>query len=207
MSRHAGDHVARRPHWPPAHSRPRRRTSAPASARAGQKELPSKYLYDDVGSALFDVICLLPEYGLTRADERILRRHAAEIVERLPTPLRGGRARQRQRPQDALDPARRLPRAARVLPPDRHLARRARDRAERELADIARGRASSRSSAEYLRRTSRWRGAPQAGRAPARAVPRQHDRQLRPPAGARASWPRCARCSRPATRCCSAPIS
>ena len=24
--------------------------------RAGQKELPSKYLYDDVGSALFEVI-------------------------------------------------------------------------------------------------------------------------------------------------------
>ena len=30
----------------------------------GQKEFPSKYLYDEVGSALFDVICLLPEYGL-----------------------------------------------------------------------------------------------------------------------------------------------
>jgi L-histidine N-alpha-methyltransferase len=50
----------------------------------GQKELPSKYLYDDVGSALFEVICLLPEYGLTRADERLLRRHAYDIVQRLP---------------------------------------------------------------------------------------------------------------------------
>ncbi len=50
----------------------------------GQKELPSKYLYDDVGSALFEVISHLPEYGLTRADERLLRRHAHEIVERLP---------------------------------------------------------------------------------------------------------------------------
>ena len=29
-------------------------------SHAGQKELPSKYLYDEVGSALFDVICLLP---------------------------------------------------------------------------------------------------------------------------------------------------
>src|SRR5437667_59963 len=36
------------------------------------KELPSRYLYDEVGSALFDVITLLPEYGLTRADERLL---------------------------------------------------------------------------------------------------------------------------------------
>src|SRR5579871_6147891 len=52
--------------------------------RAGQKELPSKYFYDEVGSALFEVICALPEYGLTRADERILRRHAVDIVARLP---------------------------------------------------------------------------------------------------------------------------
>jgi dimethylhistidine N-methyltransferase len=51
--------------------------------RPGQKELPSKYLYDNVGSALFEVISHLPEYGLTRADERLLRRHADEIVDRL----------------------------------------------------------------------------------------------------------------------------
>src|SRR5271168_4605849 len=55
--------------------------------KLGQKELPSKYLYDDVGSALFEVICHLPEYGLTRADERLLRRHGHDIVERLATPL------------------------------------------------------------------------------------------------------------------------
>src|ERR1700719_1196491 len=56
-------------------------------ARPGQKELPSKYLYDDVGSALFEVISHLPEYGLTRADERLLRRYASDIVERLATPI------------------------------------------------------------------------------------------------------------------------
>jgi len=55
--------------------------------REGQKELPSKYLYDDVGSALFEVISTLPEYGLTRADERLLRRHAHDIVARLPMPV------------------------------------------------------------------------------------------------------------------------
>jgi dimethylhistidine N-methyltransferase len=55
--------------------------------RPGQKELPSKYLYDDVGSALFEVISRLPEYGLTRADERLLRRHADEIVDRLAGPV------------------------------------------------------------------------------------------------------------------------
>ena len=55
--------------------------------RPGQKELPSKYLYDDVGSALFEVICHLPEYGLTRADERLLRRHASDIVDRVGGPV------------------------------------------------------------------------------------------------------------------------
>ena len=55
--------------------------------RIGQKELPSKYLYDEVGSALFEVISFLPQYGLTRADERLLRRHARDLVELLPTPV------------------------------------------------------------------------------------------------------------------------
>ena len=53
--------------------------------KPGQKELPSKYLYDSVGSALFEVISVLPEYGATRAEERILNRHADEIVSRLPS--------------------------------------------------------------------------------------------------------------------------
>jgi L-histidine N-alpha-methyltransferase len=55
--------------------------------RAGQKELPSKYLYDDLGSALFEGISALPEYGLTRADERLLRRYSSEIVARLAKPV------------------------------------------------------------------------------------------------------------------------
>ncbi len=55
--------------------------------KPGQKELPSKYLYDSVGSRLFDVITELPEYGLTRAEERILRRYAREIATRLPRHL------------------------------------------------------------------------------------------------------------------------
>jgi L-histidine Nalpha-methyltransferase len=52
--------------------------------KPGQKELYSKYFYDDVGAALFEAITQLPEYGLTRADLRILRRHAREL------PLRAG---------------------------------------------------------------------------------------------------------------------
>ena len=55
--------------------------------RPGQRELPSKYLYDEVGSALFEAICVLPEYGLTRADARLLERHAEEIVDGLPLPV------------------------------------------------------------------------------------------------------------------------
>src|SRR6202165_860381 len=55
--------------------------------KSGQRELPSKYLYDEVGSALFETICVLPEYGLTRADARLLQNHAREIVGRLPSPI------------------------------------------------------------------------------------------------------------------------
>ena len=53
----------------------------------GPKRLPSTLLYDTLGSALFDTISHLPEYGLTRADERILRGHAAEIVQPLASPV------------------------------------------------------------------------------------------------------------------------
>jgi dimethylhistidine N-methyltransferase len=52
--------------------------------KPGQKELPSKYLYDAVGSRLFDVITELPEYGLTRAEDRILERYTREIAARVP---------------------------------------------------------------------------------------------------------------------------
>lgn len=55
--------------------------------KTGQKELPSKYLYDSVGSALFEVICELPEYGLTRSEERLLKLHARDIVDQLPRPV------------------------------------------------------------------------------------------------------------------------
>jgi L-histidine Nalpha-methyltransferase len=55
--------------------------------RDGQKQLPSKYFYDSLGSALFEAICLLPEYGLSRADERLLRQHAEDIADRLPRSL------------------------------------------------------------------------------------------------------------------------
>src|ERR1700752_4549595 len=54
--------------------------------KPGQRELPSKYLYDEVGSELFEAICLLPEYGLTRADTRLLQQHSEELVGLMPRP-------------------------------------------------------------------------------------------------------------------------
>jgi len=43
------------------------------------RQLPSRFLYDALGSALFDSICHLPWYGITRAELQLLRRHAAAI--------------------------------------------------------------------------------------------------------------------------------
>jgi dimethylhistidine N-methyltransferase len=71
----------------PLHIRQFAREVSEGLTRPGQKELPSKYLYDSVGSALFEVICELPEYGLTRSEERLLRLHAREIVDQLPRPV------------------------------------------------------------------------------------------------------------------------
>jgi len=50
------------------------------SLQAQPKQLFPKYFYDELGSLLFDAICLLPEYYLTRAEHEILARHADEIV-------------------------------------------------------------------------------------------------------------------------------
>jgi dimethylhistidine N-methyltransferase len=62
-----------------------------ASVREGltgpYKQLSPEYFYDEVGSALFEAITVLPEYGLTRADRRILCRHAAEIARLTPVPV------------------------------------------------------------------------------------------------------------------------
>jgi dimethylhistidine N-methyltransferase len=48
-------------------------TSAP-------KRLSPKYFYDQLGSQLFEAICLLPEYYLTRAENEIFERYADHIV-------------------------------------------------------------------------------------------------------------------------------
>ena len=45
------------------------------------KQLPAKYLYDSLGSALFDAITFVPEYGLTRAEKRIIQRSSKHLSE------------------------------------------------------------------------------------------------------------------------------
>jgi L-histidine N-alpha-methyltransferase len=70
------------------------------------KRLSPKYLYDERGSRLFEAICDLPEYYLTRAEHTLLRRAAGAIVERIdPThliELGSGASRKTRRLLDAL---------------------------------------------------------------------------------------------------------
>jgi L-histidine Nalpha-methyltransferase len=50
---------------------------------ASPRRLPTRYLYDGLGSALFDAICRLPWYPLTRAEQRLLHEHGSDILRRL----------------------------------------------------------------------------------------------------------------------------
>jgi len=44
------------------------------------KQLQSKYLYDALGSSLFDAICRLPWYRIARSETKLLEAHAGEVV-------------------------------------------------------------------------------------------------------------------------------
>ena len=55
-----------------------------AGLSATPKTLPAKYFYDAEGSRLFEAICELPEYYLTRTETALLRRIAPEIAARIP---------------------------------------------------------------------------------------------------------------------------
>jgi dimethylhistidine N-methyltransferase len=46
-----------------------------------QKSIPPKYFYDERGCRLFEAICELPEYYLTRTETAILRERAGEIAQ------------------------------------------------------------------------------------------------------------------------------
>jgi len=49
--------------------------------------MPSQYLYDDLGSSLFEAICHLPWYPITRAEKGLLARHAPAILRAAGRPL------------------------------------------------------------------------------------------------------------------------
>ena len=51
-----------------------------AGLSAPQKFLPPKYFYDAAGSRLFERICRLPEYYVTRAELALTRRHIGAIA-------------------------------------------------------------------------------------------------------------------------------
>ncbi len=65
---------------------PQVRSSMAREVSAGLSSTPRfispKYFYDAVGSRLFDAICELPEYYVTRAERALLERHADPIVAR-----------------------------------------------------------------------------------------------------------------------------
>jgi L-histidine N-alpha-methyltransferase len=67
-------------------SAPDRRATMARDVRAGltnaPRTIPPKYFYDAEGSRLFDAICALPEYYLTRAEHALLAEHAADVVAR-----------------------------------------------------------------------------------------------------------------------------
>ncbi|WP_437332898.1 L-histidine N(alpha)-methyltransferase [Sorangium sp. So ce394] len=48
--------------------------------KASPKHLSPEYFYDALGSHLFEAICQLPWYPLTRAERALLERHAEEMV-------------------------------------------------------------------------------------------------------------------------------
>jgi L-histidine Nalpha-methyltransferase len=57
-------------------------TDALSGLTASPKTVPSWYLYDALGSALFESICRLPWYQVTRAEQRLLDTHARSICAR-----------------------------------------------------------------------------------------------------------------------------
>jgi L-histidine N-alpha-methyltransferase len=65
----------------PFEIRSRFREDVAAGLSRPQKSIAPKYFYDHAGSLLFEQICQLPEYYLTRTETTILTEHAADIIE------------------------------------------------------------------------------------------------------------------------------
>ena len=65
-----------------------------AGLSRAQKSLSPKYFYDERGSQLFEAICELPEYYLTRTEVALMQARAGDMARLLepPRPARHGRA-------------------------------------------------------------------------------------------------------------------
>lgn len=66
---------------PPAHPQKTFRGAVVEGLSQTPRTLPCRFFYDDRGSALFERICRLPEYYLTRTERAILERHAGEMIQ------------------------------------------------------------------------------------------------------------------------------
>ena len=170
------------------------------------KQIQSKYLYNGLGSALFEAICRLPWYRITRAEGRaaraVFRRHGQ--LARGPDHLRRARLRQRREARDARrEPPQ--PAQARPRPPDRHLARR--PRALRAHPRRPRARVGGRPPGDVRGGTAPRGGAAPGARHDARDLPGLEHRQLRSTRRRGVSGRHPAAAYGRATRCCSARTS
>ena len=57
-----------------------KQVNALKTLRNDLKSIPTKYLYDDYGSKLFEKICKTEEYYLTRTEENILNKYCSDII-------------------------------------------------------------------------------------------------------------------------------
>jgi dimethylhistidine N-methyltransferase len=69
----------------PGHASERFASAVAESLSATPRRLPSEFFYDALGSALFDAICALPWYPITRAETTLLGAHGREIAARAGT--------------------------------------------------------------------------------------------------------------------------
>jgi dimethylhistidine N-methyltransferase len=58
-----------------------------AGITAKPKRIPCRFFYDEVGSQIFEEICELPEYYLTRAESEILRNRAEDLARHFSLPI------------------------------------------------------------------------------------------------------------------------
>ncbi len=150
-------------------------TTSREGLQQSPRRIPPRWFYDELGSALFDAICRLPWYEVTRAELRLLAEHASAIAAaRAACVHRGAGAGQRR---EAGRPRARAARLERWRSPHRRVTRGARDRLAGGGGDSGRARDEGR---DVVPRRSGAPAAIPAWRRPcARRLSRIESRQLR----------------------------